>query len=66
MKRLIVSLILMFALVLSVASAADLEIASTDGSGNPADSVSFTLSLTNNGATNITVTSTNSTLIYSN
>jgi len=63
MKRLIVSLILMFALVLSVASAADLEIASTDGSGNPADSVSFTLSLTNNGATDITVTSTSSTLV---
>jgi len=63
MKRLIVSLILMFALVLSLAAAADLEIANSDGSGNPGDSVSFTLTVTNNGATDVTVTSTSSTLV---
>ncbi len=63
MKRLIVSLILMFALVLSIASADDLSASITNQAGDPGSSVSFDLVLTNSGATDLVVSSTSTTLV---
>ncbi len=65
MKKIILSMILIFVMALALVSADDLSGSITSLSGDPGSSVTYTLTLINSGSSDLTVSSTSSTLVDS-